>query len=66
MSASRLSRGARVCRATWLYTRPDLRAEIERLRATHADRSGLSVSAPELALAYGRQRETRASAGQPG
>jgi len=80
----------------WLYTRPELRAEIERLRATHADRSGPSVPAPErssdaslrqrlesllengrlhnqvaelrdeLALAYGRQRETRASAGHSG
>lgn len=81
----------------WLYTRPELRAEIERLRAAHAGRFGPSVPAPErsseaslrqrveglleenrrlrnqvgelrgeLALAYGRQRETRASAGQSG
>ena len=79
----------------WLYTRPEVRAEIEQLRAAHADRSGPSVLAPErsseaslrqrieslleenrrlrkevgelrneLALAYGRQRETRANAGQ--
>lgn len=81
----------------WLYTNPELRAEIERLRAMHADRSGSSVPAAErsseasqrqrveglleenrrlrqenaelrdeLALAYGRQRETRASAGHSG
>lgn len=81
----------------WLYTHAGLRAEIERLRATHADRAGPSVPAPErsseaslrqrveglleenrrlrnqvgelrgeLTLAYGRQRETRASPGQSG
>ena len=81
----------------WLYTRPELRAEIERIRTARAGRSGPSVPPPErsseaslrqrvaslleenrhlrtqvgelrdeLALAYGHQRETRASLGQSG
>lgn len=83
-----VAREARVSRQ-WLYTHPELRAEIERIRATHAGQSGPRVPqmqrsseaslrqrveslldenrrlrqdngelCRELALAYGRARET--------
>jgi Family of unknown function (DUF6262) len=88
-----VAREARVSRQ-WLYTHPELRAEIERVRATHAGRTGARVPHPEraseaslrqrveslldenrrlrqhnaelreeLALAYGRQRDTPSGAG---
>lgn len=81
----------------WLYTQPELRDEIERLRAATAGQAASGVPAgqrsseaslrqrveslldenrrlrtevgelrDELALAYGRQREARGGAGQPG
>ncbi len=80
----------------WLYTHPELRAEIERVRAAHPGQSGprapqqrssdaslrqrveslldenrrlrkeVGELRDELALAYGRQRETRGSADQSG